>query len=128
MMAPNPVESQLGFLKRNPIYDTVKPYSLRYDPEDGTPRQNIETEMVTVTINDARPLRPTIEQQGFALTSVPTAMTYHDFFDHDKIERVYAAELQSHLKTFFNVPHVRVIDYAVSLHPTPFFSFYDSNL
>ncbi|CCC14294.1 hypothetical protein SMACR_12810 [Sordaria macrospora] len=112
-MAASHIESQLGFLKRNPIYNTVKPYSLRYDPEDGTPRQNIETDMVPVTINDARSLRPTIEQHGFALTSIPTAMTYDDFFNQDKIDRVYAAELQSHLKTFFNVPHVRVIDYAV---------------
>jgi len=41
-------------------------------------------------------------------------MGYNDFRDHDKIESVYAKELQEHLKGLFvGARRVRVIDYAV---------------
>lgn len=110
---PYDVESELGFLARDALYDTVKPYSLRFTPPDGSPRHNLQSELTKVTIRDARPLNPTIEKHGFTLTRVPTKMRNDDFREHDKIERVYAPELQAHLKSLFQARHVRVIDYVV---------------
>lgn len=107
------VKSQLGFLKRDKLYETVRPYSCRYTPHDGTPRHNLTVEMVDVNIHDARPLNPTIEENGFTLTSFPTEMAYQDYADGEKISSVYVPELERHLRALFQAPHVKVIDYAV---------------
>lgn len=107
------VESELGFLARCEIYESVKPYSLRFDPPDSCPRQNIQIETKKVTIHDARGLQPTIAEHGFTLTSFPTKMKYQDLQEHSKIVGTYATELKNHLGLSFGAPHVRVIDYAV---------------
>ncbi|KAK3328634.1 hypothetical protein B0T19DRAFT_385213 [Cercophora scortea] len=107
------ITSELGFLARHAMYKTVKPYSLRFTPPESLPRQNLEIEKKEVTIHDARSLNPTLDVHGFTLTRIPTRMRYEDFRDHDKIETVYANELQSHLKNLLQAPHVRVIDYVV---------------
>ncbi len=112
-------ESQLGFLARDKVYESVKPYSLRFDPPDESPRNNIHTEEKVVIIQDARLLKPTLRINGFTLTSFPTELQYDDFRDHDKIERMYAPELQSHLRKLLGARHVRVIDYVVRRrHPS----------
>ena len=108
------LEGELGFLARDNIYDTIKPYSLRFEPPDASPRHNLHIEKHRVNINDARLIYPTIERNGFTLTSVPTTMSYKDFNDHSKIQDVYAPELQNHLKNMLQARHVRVIDYVVS--------------
>lgn len=107
------IRSELGFLKKDVLYDTVKPYSCRYTPQNGTTRHNLTVEMIDVTIHDARPLKPTIEENGFTLTSFATEMTYQDYADREKISTVYAPELEKHLRALFQAPHVKVIDYAV---------------
>lgn len=109
------IRSELGFLKKDVFYDTVKPYSCRYTPPDGTPRHNLMVEMMDVTIHDARPLNPTLEGNGFTLSSFPTEMTYRDYADGEKVSTIYAPELEKHLRNLFQVPHVKVIDYAVRL-------------
>ncbi|UKZ69037.1 uncharacterized protein TrAtP1_010050 [Trichoderma atroviride] len=115
----NNVRSQLGFLKRDELYDSIRPYSCRYTPHDGTPRHNLTVEMVDITIHDARPLDPTIDEMGFTLTSYPTEMAYGDYNDSEKISNIYVPELEEHLRTLFQAPHVKVIDYAVRRrHPT----------
>ncbi|UPK95003.1 hypothetical protein LCI18_005938 [Fusarium solani-melongenae] len=107
------IKGSMNFLAREPLYDTIKPYSLRFDPPDSTPRHNLVLEPKEITIRNARLLNPTIEQHGFTLTSFPTKMDRHDFEDLAKIEMVYAAELEAHLKNLFQAQHVRVIDYAI---------------
>lgn len=107
------VHTEVGFLSRSPTYQTVKPYSLRYDPNDDSPRDNVEIEMRKITVRDARKFKPTIDGNGFTLTSIPSCMQYQDFENPLRIERTYVAEIQSHLKSIFNACHARVIDYAV---------------
>jgi hypothetical protein len=124
-MCDTPIKSELNFLSRDSLYETEKPYSLRFTPplEDDDPnsspppaRHNLNTCKVQIDIHDARPLDPRLEEHGFALTHVPTSMTYKDFSDHDKIESVYAKELQEHLKGLLvGARHVRVIDYVVGI-------------
>ncbi|UKZ96367.1 uncharacterized protein TrAFT101_011163 [Trichoderma asperellum] len=107
------VKSQLGFLKRDKLYETVRPYSCRYTPHDGTPRHNLTVEMVDVTVHDARPLNPTIEENGFTLASFPTEMAYQDYADGERISSIYVPELEKHIRALLQAPHVKVIDYAV---------------
>lgn len=52
------------------------------------------------------------------MTAIPTEMNYDDFADHETIERVYARELQDHLKKLSGAHHVRVIDYVVRVDST----------
>ncbi|KAK5995287.1 hypothetical protein PT974_03688 [Cladobotryum mycophilum] len=107
------IRSELGFLNRDELYEAIKPYSLRFTPQDGSPRHNLMVEMRDVAIYDARSLHPSMEKNGFALTSFPTKMAYKDFDDEDKISAIYALELKEHLQTLFRARHVKVIDYAV---------------
>ncbi|KAK0716281.1 hypothetical protein B0H67DRAFT_554616 [Lasiosphaeris hirsuta] len=93
-MSQQVVQSTLVFLARDGMYDTIKPYSLRFEPPDDSPRHNIRTEKPAV-IHDARPSKPTPDEHG-------------------KIEGVYARELQAHLKELLEARHVRVIDYVVT--------------
>ncbi|KAL6691220.1 hypothetical protein J3F84DRAFT_397749 [Trichoderma pleuroticola] len=107
------VKSNLGFLKRDDLYNAVKPYSCRFAPTDGLPRHNLIIETRDVVIHDARPLNPSIQENGFTLASFPTDMSYEDFTNHDKISKIYAPELEDHLKQLLQARHVKVFDYAV---------------
>lgn len=116
------VQSTLGFLSRDAMYSTIKPYSLRFEPPDESPRHNLRTEERPVTIHDARPEKPTLDEHGFSLTTVPTKMSYTDYGDDEKIQGIYARKLQAHLKDLLAARHVRVIDYVVRqilLHSLP---------
>ncbi len=54
-----------------------------------------------------------IEQNGFTLTTIQTALAHDDFADIKKIESIYALEVQRHLKKIFSARHARIIDYNV---------------
>lgn len=107
------VHTEVGFLTRDPTYQTVKPYSLRYEPNDGPPRDNVELEMQKITVRDARKFKPTIDENGLTLTSIPSHMQYQDFENPLHTERTYVTAIQSHLKYIIEAFHARVIDYAV---------------
>ncbi|KAL4939104.1 hypothetical protein BDV06DRAFT_225336 [Aspergillus oleicola] len=109
------IESEIGFLARDFVYQTVKPYSLRFDPDgaDDLPRNNHKREKRNVTIKDARPLNPSIDVNGFCITRLSSSLSYEDYEDSSKIENIYVRELADSLKVFFNARHVRIIDYLV---------------
>lgn len=108
------IESELCFLGRDPVYETEKPYCLRFDPLDDIPRHNLKIDSRSVPIADARALNATVERNGFTLTTIPTKMAYGDFENPKAIETTYALEVQNYLKTMFGAPHARIIDYNVS--------------
>lgn len=107
------VESELCFLGRDDLYQTEKPYCLRFDPLDDIPRHNLKIDSRLLHIADARSLNTEIEKNGFTLTIIPTTLTYADFTDAKNIESTYALEVQNHLKKIFGARHARVIDYNV---------------
>lgn len=108
------IESELCFLGRDPLYETEKPYSLRFDPLDDIPRHNLKIDSRRVTIADARALNATAERNGFTLATIPTKMKYGDFENPKAIETTYALEVQNYLKTMFGARYARIIDYNVS--------------
>jgi len=117
-MAHN-IESQLCFLGRDPVYESEKPYSLRFDPLDDIPRHNLKINFQRVPVADARGLEATVEQNGFTLTTIPTKMRYSDFENPKAIESTYALEIQNYLKNMFRAKHARIVDYNVRRrHPT----------
>jgi hypothetical protein len=71
------VEATLGFTRRI----AERGYSYAYDPPDGEPRTNLIPDERRVRIADLRPIAGelSLDVQGFALTSSPTAV--RDFWD-----------------------------------------------
>ena len=110
---PTDVESELCFLERDDLYQTEKPYCLRFDPLDDISRHNLKLDCKPLHIADARSLNTDIEKNGFTLTTIQTTLTHDDFADAKKIESTYALEVQNHLKKMFGARHARVIDYNV---------------
>ena len=48
------IRSSIWFLEDDPLYATVKPYSLAFTPEAQIPRDNIQRTEVPVSISDLR--------------------------------------------------------------------------
>jgi hypothetical protein len=86
------VVTEINYLKA--VSD--RPYDYAYEPPNGEPWQNYESEVRTVRITDARSLssRPSLHGEGFELRDAPTAVA--NFLDEEAITTVYyneAAEL-----------------------------------
>ncbi|KAL4787534.1 hypothetical protein BJX76DRAFT_354023 [Aspergillus varians] len=109
----NDIQGEIGFLARDPVYETVKPYNLRFAPPDDLPRNNLQREKRRVTIKDARDMDVSIDVNGFCLVRLSTSMTYSDFNHPSQIEGTYARKLAANLEPIFNTRHVRVMDYLV---------------
>jgi len=110
---PNKIESEIQFISRDSLFDTVKPYSFRFDPPDELPRENVERKTHTLTIRDARKLDPKLDIHGFTLMTVTSHMSYDDFTRPDKIAETYVKDLESALTIEFQARRVKVIDYLV---------------
>lgn len=109
------VDTEIYFTAKDPIFQTLKPYSFRFPPSDDLPCENFDREKWPLRVQDARELGPNIDVQGFCLERFPTRMSYGDFAIAEKIENVYAKELESALFEQFQARHVRVVDYLVSV-------------
>ncbi|KAF2250946.1 hypothetical protein BU26DRAFT_562909 [Trematosphaeria pertusa] len=107
------VDTEIYFTAKDPIFQTLKPYSFRFPPSDDLPCENFDREKWPLRVQDARELGPNIDVQGFCLERFPTRMSYGDFAIAEKIENVYAKELESALFEQFQARHVRVVDYLV---------------
>jgi len=78
------------------ILTQVKPYNFVDPPKEG-PQRNFGAEDHTVTINDIRGHESdyTLDNNAFsALQNIPSAMTYEDWEDEDKIKSVYYDEVE----------------------------------
>jgi len=113
------VSSSIGFLCRDPLYKTEKPYTLRYPTSEGTPRENIKLEKCPLTIFNAFSTATSLETCGFCSIELPTRMSYDDFSDATKIESVYAPETADYLERLLGARHVYVIDYNVHTSSNP---------
>jgi hypothetical protein len=97
-MRPNVLlqsESQLQSVKAGLTYlktAAERPYNYAYEPPNGEPWQNYESEVRATRIADARalPSRALLEVEGFELRDAPTALV--NFFDDEAITRVYYTE------------------------------------
>ncbi len=104
---------QLGFLSRLELYQTVKPYGLRYPPPDDLPQTNIVGCKYAVQVIDGRLRDIAFSDCGFCLCPFSTAMAYEAFSDPMKIKDIYCAEIVTAVKERLGASHVRVIDYSV---------------
>lgn len=113
---PSIVSTSMHFLKRNPLYSTTKPYSLRFEPPSGFARSNITLERLEdLKIEDCRPSVSSfsLSQQGFEIMPLHTQMAYVDFEDDSIIVDIYLREIADALQQLFGASHVQIFEHTV---------------
>jgi hypothetical protein len=102
------------------VYDSVKPYTCRFDTEGKFPYTNIENIKQEVSITN---LRPTLEQSpdsftwnrnGFKVITIPNMMTYEDFNDDDTVRAKHIPRILLALQQELGASNIHVLDYRVS--------------
>ncbi|CAD6584202.1 MAG: hypothetical protein ASARMPRED_001627 [Alectoria sarmentosa] len=108
-------DTSLYFFARCYEHKTVKPYALRYQPDDDLPRTNFVAEKRRIKVHDIRQnqTKLTFEKCGFQILSFPSSMSHDDFLDSYKIQSVYLKEVREMLKKALDAPHAYILDYAV---------------
>lgn len=106
------------FLARDPLFDTEKPYSLRFPPQGDLPQSNIKHERHSVAIKSLRDVPNLgLDERGFEVLETQTNMSYEDFADETKIRSVYLPEVRANLIKKLGARHVHVLDFAVWVPP-----------
>jgi hypothetical protein len=107
--------AQMNFLERSEEYLETKPYSMRYEPENGIPQSIVKYEKHEVTIHNLRRCKERLNfaSCGFGVMSMETELNYDDFADCKKIESIYLEEVRDKLQQGFNASYVYIMDYVV---------------
>ena len=111
------VLSYTHFLAREPLYETEKPYTLRFTAPQGLARANIKLERHNITVRDIRnaSAQPTLENDGcLLLDNFYSTLRYEDFDDDDIVKAVYLKEVANRLKQVLNAQHVQIFEHTVS--------------
>jgi hypothetical protein len=109
------IVSNIHFISRDEKWDTIKPYTARYDPKGSFPYTNIESIKCDVKVKDMRPLLRELkwEKCGFQVMPIQTTMTYADYNTEDIIQETHLPEIQEALKQTLGAAKVYVMDYKV---------------
>ncbi|CAN9437600.1 unnamed protein product [Alternaria alternata] len=109
------LESSLYFFARRPEYATIKPYALRYQPDDDLPRTNFVAEKRRIKVHDIRKAlsRLRFEECGFKIFHFEPSMSLLDYADPQKIRDIYLRELREKVKENLGASQVYVLDYAI---------------
>lgn len=118
--ASSSIKSTMWYLERLPLYETEKPYAMRYEPEDGIPQTNCKKIQYPMTARSMRepgtgPFR--LNECGFQTMELRSQLTSDDFWDNDKVQSVYIAEVKEALKRDLGAKYVHVLDYALGSPP-----------
>ena len=120
-LAKGDVLTRMFFLGRDELYETVKPYSIRYDVKVCIPQDNIRRVEHPVTVKD---LRNSAEENdfgisGFMIRPIKSSMTYEDYNDEEKIRRIHIPEILAEVQNAFSADDIHALEYVVRRrHPT----------
>ncbi|KAH8820809.1 methyltransferase [Xylogone sp. PMI_703] len=108
------VEANVYFLNRDPKYEEVKPYTLRYTPEDGFPQTNVKRTLHGLQFHNMR-LEKNLQYEkcGFKVANLESQMTYEDYNDNEKIETIHQREVEACVREALNASSADVLDYVV---------------
>jgi hypothetical protein len=109
------IKTTVYFLKSNKLYETEKPYALRYASDGFFPQSNMEMERhESIVIKDLRQCKESFsfEQNGFAILKLSTRLAYQDYYDNIKV-RSYFRDLEALLKSYLNASRVEVFRHGV---------------
>jgi hypothetical protein len=112
------IESTMYYLENIPLYETEKPYTMRYLPGEEIPQSNFQKCEKPVTIinmrrSDVGPFK--FDECGFELIELHSKMSYDDYWDNEKIQKVYIQEVRDAIKKAIGATFVWVLDYAVGI-------------
>ena len=109
------LRSNTHFLKRGSLYDTEKPYSLRFIPPDGFPRANINLERHDIDLHDVRKDKSQLRfgSDGYEILDFNSAMAYRDYDDDEIVKDVLLKEIANLLKSFLGAQHVQIFEHTV---------------
>ncbi|KAJ4302793.1 hypothetical protein N0V90_001684 [Kalmusia sp. IMI 367209] len=106
------VIASLFFLARLPVYDSEKPFTLRYDPGHGLAASNVESEQHEVEVHNMRLHELSYDACGFQYCKIPSAMTYSDYAEEHIIRQKHFPEVKACLKKALGASIVEIIDLA----------------
>lgn len=112
------VKAPIYFLSRDPIYETTKPYTLRYRPSEASqiPQTNVERELHELIFHDLRHMKGLeYEKRGFQVVNLESIMRYEDFDDEEKVERFHGKEVSEAVRVALGARGVDVVDFVVCL-------------
>lgn len=109
------VHTNTHFLKRDELYNTEKPYSLRFTPSAGFPRSNIKLDKHDIDIHDIRGSQRSFnfEKDGIAILDFESKMLYEDYDDDAAVREVLLKEIANALKSFLGAQHVQIFEHIV---------------
>ena len=115
------MEVDMYFLARNPLFETEKPYTMKYPPRTKIPQTNVQRVVEKITVNDMRCFDsiagPTFNTHGFEKLKFESSMSYEDFENRDKVDSTHAAEISEAVRQRFGATHVHAIDTIVGQLP-----------
>ena len=109
------VTASIYFLARNDIFNTEKPYSMRYPPTTGLPQSNVIHDERRISVENMREHLEYLkfEDCGFGFITLHSKMAYDDFSQREKIKTIYLKEIAESLKTALGAFHVFILDHVV---------------
>jgi hypothetical protein len=111
------VLTELVFLRKESKHDTEKPYKLQYDPGEGLPRSNCINEAAKdITIQDIRGREHqfSLEKEGFVYRHMQSSLKPEEFYDENRVKKVYYKELQDLLMKTLGAKRVEILEHGVS--------------
>lgn len=109
------VRSHTHFLKRDPLYNEEKPYSLRFTAPDGFPRANIKLDRHDLDVFDVRPKKDelSLESNGCFVWNFKSRMPYDDFDNEAKVREIYLVEVADGLRQRLGARQVQIFEHTV---------------
>ncbi|KAL8903056.1 MAG: hypothetical protein Q9207_004188 [Kuettlingeria erythrocarpa] len=115
------VVTQIFFLDRDELYDTVKPYVIRYDVKTCVPSENIKRSLCPLTVKDLRHVKEQLSfaDCGFQVLPLNSSLEYNDFEDEEMIRTVHVPEILGRVRETFRASDVHALEHVVRRrHPT----------
>jgi hypothetical protein len=114
---PN-LKASIYFLSRHPKYSAIKPYTLRYRPDNGFPQTNVERTLQEIEIRDLRKFPGlSYEKCGFKMVKLTESggMRYKDYDDLEMVEGKHQREVVDTVRGALGAREVVVCDYVVCI-------------
>ena len=114
MAAVDIVHSTTHYLARDKLYDTEKPFSLRFTAPEDFPRSNIKLEKHDIEVRDLRKSEMmSFEKHGCTVVNLRSMMTHSDFDNDELVKEIYLKEVANYLKDFLDAQHVQIFEHTV---------------